>query len=117
LTHRGPLQKPGWSETQSGAIVAPRLLPCNTFALPNARWIDPNKDACHTRKSQKKLTAEEIPMSQRALPLRHPHIALGQTPGAREQLKARTLFRAFVDHSLRLMRSLGEFFAAGGALS
>jgi hypothetical protein len=56
-------------------------------------------------------------MSQRALPLRHPHIALGQTPGAREPPTVRALFRAFVDHSLRLMRSLGEFFAAGGALS
>jgi hypothetical protein len=56
-------------------------------------------------------------MYQRALPVRHPHIVLGQTLGAREPLKLRTLFRAFVDHSLRLLRLLGEFATAGGPLS
>jgi hypothetical protein len=61
--------------------------------------------------------AKEIPMYQRALPVRHPNIAPGGTLGAREQLKARTLFRAFIDQCLRLLRLLGEFFAAGGALS
>ena len=60
---------------------------------------------------------EEIPMLQRALPVRHPHIAFGDRPGVRAQLNARALFRAFVDHSLRLLRRLGEFAAAGGALS
>jgi hypothetical protein len=69
------------------------------------------------RKSHKKQAAEEIPMLQRALPVRHPHIALGQTLGAREPLKVRTLFRAFIDHSLRLLRLLGDFVAAGGPLS
>jgi hypothetical protein len=68
--------------------------------------------ACH-----EKQAAEEIPMLQRALPVRHPHIALGERPGAREPLKARTLFRAFVDRCPRLLRWLGDFFAAGGALS
>jgi hypothetical protein len=67
--------------------------------------------------SHKKQAAEEIPMYQRALPVRHPHIVLGQTLGAREPLKLRTLFRAFIDHSLRLLRLLGEFAAAGGPLS
>ena len=56
-------------------------------------------------------------MYQRALPVRHSHIARGDRLGAREPLTARTLFRTFVDHSLRLLRSLGEFFAAGGPLS
>ncbi len=56
-------------------------------------------------------------MLQRALPVRHPPIAPGERLGSRGQLDARTLFRAFVDHSLRLLRLLGEFFAAGGALS
>jgi hypothetical protein len=56
-------------------------------------------------------------MLQRALPLPHPYIAPGQALGAREQLNARSLFRAFVDHSLRLLRGLGEFAAAGGPLS
>ena len=56
-------------------------------------------------------------MLQRALPVRHPHIALREMLGAREPLKARALFRGFVDHSLRLLRWLGEFFATGGALS
>jgi hypothetical protein len=56
-------------------------------------------------------------MYQRALPVRQPLIAPSARLGARDQLKARTLFRAFVDHSLRLLRLLGEFVAAGGALS
>jgi hypothetical protein len=56
-------------------------------------------------------------MLQRPLPVRHPQIAPGEILGAREQLNARALFRAFVDHSLRLLRSLGEFAAGGGALS
>jgi hypothetical protein len=67
--------------------------------------------------SHQRSAAEEIPMLQRALPVRHPPIALGEMLGAREPLKARALFRGFVDHSLRLLRWLGEFFAAGGALS
>jgi hypothetical protein len=67
--------------------------------------------------SHKKQAAEEIPMLQRAIPVRHPHIALGQTHGAREPLKMRTLFRAFIDHSVRLLRLLGEYAAAGGPLS
>jgi hypothetical protein len=61
--------------------------------------------------------ADEIPMLQRALQVTHPPIAPGKMLGPREPLKAHALFRAFVDHSLRLLRSLGGFFAAGGALS
>ncbi len=56
-------------------------------------------------------------MLQRALPVQHSHIALGETLGAREPLKVRTVLRAFVDRSLRLLRLLGEFAAAGGPLS
>jgi hypothetical protein len=56
-------------------------------------------------------------MYQRALPVRQPLIAPGERLGAGHQLKARTLFRVLVDHFLRLLRLLGEFFAAGGALS
>ena len=56
-------------------------------------------------------------MLQRALPVRHPHIALREMPATREPSIARTPFRAFVDHSLRLLRSLGEFLAAGGPLA
>jgi hypothetical protein len=67
--------------------------------------------------SHKRQAAEEIPMYQRALPVRHPHIALGQTPGGRKPLNVRTLFRAVIDHSLRLLRLLGQFAAAGGPLS
>jgi hypothetical protein len=44
-------------------------------------------------------------------------IAPGELLGAREPLEVRTLFRAFIDQCLRVLRSLGEFFAAGGALS
>ena len=56
-------------------------------------------------------------MLQRALPLRHPPIASDEKLEARKQLNARTLFRALIDHFLRLLRLLGEFFAAGGPLS
>jgi hypothetical protein len=56
-------------------------------------------------------------MYQRALPVPHPRFARGEMLAAREPLKARTLFRAFIDQCLRLLRLLGEFFAAGGALS
>jgi len=56
-------------------------------------------------------------MYQRAFPVTHPPIAPGEMLGARKPAKARTLFRAFVDQSLRLLRRLGEFFAAGGPLS
>ena len=56
-------------------------------------------------------------MYQRAFPVRHPHIAPGEMLGVREPLTARTLFGAFVDHCLRLLRLLGEFAAAGGPLS
>ena len=106
--------------------VAPHLLPCkNIFSLPGIRRpaptavlkIDLEHDACHMQKSHKRQAAEEIPMYQRGLPVRHPHIALSQTLAAHEPLKARKLFRAFIDHSLRVLRLLGEFFAAGGALS
>jgi hypothetical protein len=60
---------------------------------------------------------EEILMLQRALPVRRPPIVLHEMLGARKPLNARTRFRAFVDRSLRLLRLLGEFFAAGGPLS
>ena len=56
-------------------------------------------------------------MYQRALPLKHPPIAPGEILGARAPLKARALFRALADNSLRLLRWLGEFAAAGGPLS
>jgi hypothetical protein len=69
------------------------------------------------RASLQRQAAEETPMYQRALPVPHPLITPGGTLGARVPPKARTLFRALVDHSLRMLRLLGEFFAAGGALS
>ena len=56
-------------------------------------------------------------MLQRALPVRHPPIAFGERPGVRKPRAARRLFRALVDHWLRLLRRLGEFIAAGGPLS
>jgi hypothetical protein len=56
-------------------------------------------------------------MYQPALPVQHPHIALGEKLGAHEPSKARVLVRALVGHVLRLLRWLGEFAAAGGSLS
>jgi hypothetical protein len=56
-------------------------------------------------------------MLQPALRLQHPHAAPGEIPRAHKPLKARSLFRGFVDHCLRLLRGLGEFVAAGGPLS
>jgi hypothetical protein len=73
-------------------------------------------DACRTRLSQETV-AEEIPMLPRALPLQHPPIALGEKLGVHAPSKARALVRAFIDHSLRLLRLLGQFAAAGGPLS
>jgi hypothetical protein len=93
--------------------------PCPAFAArPNIAL----KDRSRTNKMgvvpvASKAGAEEIPMYQRALPVTHPPIAPGARLGARKPLKARTLFRGFVEKSLRLLRSLGEFFAAGGPLS
>jgi hypothetical protein len=56
-------------------------------------------------------------MLQRALPVMHPHIALGEKLRVDAPSKARALVRAFTGHFLRLMRWLGEFVAAGGPLS
>jgi hypothetical protein len=53
-------------------------------------------------------------MLQRALPVLHPPIALGEVHAPS---KARALARAFIGHSLRLLRWLGQFAAAGGPLS
>ncbi len=56
-------------------------------------------------------------MLQRALPVQHPQIALGEQLGAHEPSAARTLVRAVIAHALRLMRLLGQFASAGGPLS
>jgi hypothetical protein len=56
-------------------------------------------------------------MLQRALPVAHPPIALGETLGVHAPSKARALVRVFVNHCLRLLRLLGELAAAGGPLS
>jgi hypothetical protein len=56
-------------------------------------------------------------MYQRALPVARPLVAPGERLSARGQLKAHTLFCAFIDQCLRLLRLLGEFLAAGGPLS
>jgi hypothetical protein len=56
-------------------------------------------------------------MYQRALPVARPLVAPGERLSAREQLKAHTLVRAYIDQCLRLLRLLGEFLAAGGPLS
>lgn len=94
------------------------------LAAPSANWpyrrleksIRNQHDACQ-RASHHGQAAEEFSMLQHALQVPHPPIAPGEIPGAREPLKARSLFRAIADHSLRLLRRLGEFAAAGGALS
>ncbi len=56
-------------------------------------------------------------MLQRALPVQQAQIALGQTLGACEPSKARTLVGALIRPLLRLLRLLGQFAAAGGPLS
>ncbi len=98
----------------------------NIFSLPGIRGqhharlerlIRNQHDARQTRIASENGRAEEMPMLQRALPVRRPHIAAGERLKARAPLKARALFRALVDRSLRLLRWLGEFFAAGGPLS
>jgi hypothetical protein len=59
----------------------------------------------------------EIPMLQRALPVAHPPIALGETLAVHAPSKARALVRAVIGHCLGLLRLLGQFAAAGGPLS
>jgi hypothetical protein len=59
----------------------------------------------------------ENPMYQPALPVQHPHIALGEKLRAHEPSKARMFIRAFIGHVLRLLRFLGQFAATGGPLS
>jgi hypothetical protein len=56
-------------------------------------------------------------MLQRALPLQHPHLALGQELAAHAPSKARTLVGALAGHCLRILRLVGQFAAAGGPLS
>jgi len=54
-------------------------------------------------------------MYQRALPV--PHLASQELLAVHKPLNARRLLCALVDHSLLLLRRLGEFLAAGGPLS
>jgi hypothetical protein len=106
--------------------VAPHPLPRkDIFSLPGIRRqprcrlensICSKQVAFHARFAQGQ-PAEEIAMLQRVLPVRHPRVAVDQRLGVRAPLTARGIFRGFVDRSLRLLRSLGEFFAAGGPLS
>jgi hypothetical protein len=56
-------------------------------------------------------------MLQRALPVQHPPIALGETLAVHAPSKARALVRAVIGHCLGLLRWLGQFAAAGGPLS
>lgn len=56
-------------------------------------------------------------MLQRAHPVQHPHIALGETLDAQESAKPRVFARAFIDRVLRPWRVLSQFVAAGGPLS
>jgi len=56
-------------------------------------------------------------MLQRALPVPHPNVALGERPRAYEPPKARTLVRVFIGQALRFCRWLGQLAAAGGPLS
>ena len=68
------------------------------------------------RTTLKERCAEEIPMLQPALQVTPPRLA-PEILIARKPLSARALFRALVDHTLLILRRLGEFFAAGGTMS
>jgi len=56
-------------------------------------------------------------MIERVLSLPHSTIALGEKPGVYAASNQRKGFAAVKDASLRLLRKLGDFFAAGGPLS
>ena len=56
-------------------------------------------------------------MLERALPIPHPQIALGQDLTTRESASARKLIRDIWARVLRLLRALVDFFASGGPLS
>ena len=57
------------------------------------------------------------PMLERALPLPHPEIAHGQDRAARRSMYAGAILHNVARHLTRVLRAVGAFFAAGGALS
>jgi hypothetical protein len=108
------------------ASVAPHLLLCKKFypcpaspPVPNIALKDrsgPNMMRLN-RAPTRGQAAEEIPMYQRALPVQHPRFVPPELLAVHKPLNARRLLRAVVEHSLLILRRLGEFFAAGGPLS
>ena len=56
-------------------------------------------------------------MLERALPLPHPEIAHGQDRAARRSMYAGAILHDVARHLTRVLRAVGAFFAAGGALS
>jgi hypothetical protein len=56
-------------------------------------------------------------MLERALPIRHSEVALGQDLAARESANVREFVRDIWSRLLRLLRALADFFASGGPLS
>ena len=65
--------------------------------------------------SREKDTREDFEMIERVLSLQHSSLALFKKSGARDDQV--TGIAAFKDAILRLLRKIGEFFAAGGPLS
>ena len=56
-------------------------------------------------------------MFERALPLPHPEIAHGEPRAAHRPAIASPRFDGFAARLKRMLRAVGAFFAAGGALS
>lgn len=56
-------------------------------------------------------------MFERALPLPHQEIAHREPRAARRPVAARPLVHGFAARLMRMLRAVGAFFAAGGALS
>jgi len=56
-------------------------------------------------------------MLERALPIQHPEIALGDGRRARRSASAGAILHGLAGWIARMLRAVGAFFAAGGALS
>jgi hypothetical protein len=56
-------------------------------------------------------------MLERAIPIAHPEITLGENRAPGRRFVSRAILRGIAEKLARMLRAMGAFFAAGGALS
>jgi hypothetical protein len=59
----------------------------------------------------------ETPMLERALPLSHQEIVHGEDHRARQSVSISARLHDLIERLAHILRAVGAFFAAGGALS